>query len=191
MVASRRRGCFHAEYINQFLVRPLGPGDRLADLEQDQVLKLDADIFSPENRTAAEKVAKVFYSAAGFDMGEPPKFFAGEFSDEAALFLARVHAALCAVRHQMTPYEAGPAIHDAFVNCWLRARVHGAKNDKYDALCRPWECLTSAIRKVEDMFIACAVKRWLEGRLATADSILDYVRDMLRHEEPELCAGLH
>jgi hypothetical protein len=197
---------FHTDYINQFLNEPLASGGRLANIEQGQVRKLDADIFSPENRTAAEKVAKYFYSPAGYDMGEPPKFFSGEFSDEAALFLARVWAARKAcVVNRMTPYEAGADVHNAFINCWLRARGHGATSDAYDALCCPWECVMSAIRKTEDMFIAFAVRRYARGQLCDrqlcdrqlsnntsheASVMLDYVRDSLRHEEPALCAGL-
>lgn len=196
VAAAGRCTYFHIDYINQFLNEPLAPGGRLANIEQGQVRRLDADIFSPENRKAAEKVAKYFYSSAGYDMGEPPKFFSGEFSDEAALFLARVWAARKAcVANRMTPYEAGADIHDAFVACWLRARTHGATSDAYDALCCPWDCITSAIRKTEDMFIAFAVRRYTQGQLAdnvnhAASVMLDYVRDSLRHEEPALCAGL-
>jgi hypothetical protein len=181
---------FHRDYVNQFLTTELAPGDRLANIDKNTIKKLHADVFSEQNCVIAEKVARVFYSSAAYDMGDPPKFFSGEFSAEAALFLARVYTA-----REYVPRRglgAAPDVHDAFVNAWLAARVHGEENDAYDALCRPWECVPSAIRRSEDMFICEAVRQLAEGRVPlNADAIMETVSYRLRHDEPMLCAGLH
>jgi hypothetical protein len=186
------RHYFHREYVNQFLTKELASGDRLANIDKNTIKKLPTDVFSYENCVIAEKVAKIFYSAAAFDLGEPPKFFSGEFSAAAAMFLARVFAA-----REYTPrrgiYDAAPDVHDAFVNAWLCARAHGEQNDAYDALCHPWECIPSAIRRSEDMFI-CEAVRCFTSLTATAintDAIMETVAHKLRQEEPMLCAGLH
>ena len=183
---------FHRDYVNQFLIKELAIGDRLANIEKNSVKHLHEDVFSYENCVIAEKVAKKFYSAAAFDLGDPPKFFSGEFSADAAIFLARVFAA-----REYAPrrgiYGAAPDVHDAFVNAWLGARSHGEQNDAYDALCRPWECIPSAIRRTEDMFICEAVLRFSSptARPINADALMETVVYKFRREEPMVCAGLH
>jgi hypothetical protein len=181
---------FHRDYVNQFLTKELAPGDRLANIDKNTIKKLHTDVFSEQNCIIAEKVARVFYSPAAYDLGEPPAFFSGQFSTEAALFLARVFAARQYVSRR--GFDAAPDVHDAFVNAWLCARVHGDENDAYDALCRPWECVPSAIRRSEDMFICEAVRHLgVESTLLNANTIMETVAYKLRQAEPMLCAGLH
>lgn len=184
------RHYFHREYVNQFLIKELAPGDRLANIDKNTIKKMDSAIFSEQNCAISEKIAKVFYSAAAYDLGEPPKFFSGQFSSAAAIFLARVFAA-----REYAPrrgsFDAAPDVHDSFVHAWICARAHGEQNDAYDALCRPWECVTSAIRRSEDMFICEAVLELAAGRMPCADRLMEQVAHKLRQEEPMLCAGLH
>ena len=192
----RERFCVHREYLNQFLTRGMASGDRLANLVVADVKKIPQDVFSEDNCAIAEKIAKRFYSSAAFDMGEAPKFFSGQFSDVAVLFLARVFAARCNVAAHGI-YGAASAAHDAFVNAWLRARTHGSESAANDALCKPWECVGSAIRKCEDIFICEAVRRMgadpnslTDNVKEDAEHILDVASYTLKREEPVLCMGI-
>ncbi len=196
-VAPQERMCIHRDYLNQFLTKQMAPGDRLANIERDNIRLLHQDVFSEHNCIIAEKIAKRFYHSSAFDLGEAPKFFSGEFSDAAAMFLARVYAA----RHFTAArgiYRAAEDVHNAFVNAWLRCRAFGAESAANDALCKPWECVTSAVRKCEDIFICEAVRRMLvdsEGLVTgqvqqEASDILDIANYTLKREEPGLCIGI-
>jgi hypothetical protein len=125
---------FHREYVNQFLTTELAPGDRLANIERDNIRLLHQDVFSEQNCVIAERIAKRFYHSSAFDLGEAPKFFSGEFSDAAAMFLARIYAA----RHYTAAsgiYSAAEDVHNAFVNAWLRCRAFGtSRSDAYRCL---------------------------------------------------------
>jgi hypothetical protein len=185
----------HRDYINKFLIKEMAANDYLANIAKDDIKLLHPDVFSYDNCVIAEKVAKRFYCSAAFDLGDSPKFFSGQFSDEAALFLARIYAARTFVGRRGI-YGAAPAVHDAFVNAWLRARAHGASSDINDALACPWSCIQSAIRKCEDVFI-CEAVRWCSENAFTsdykadADAILENATYALKYAEPALCAGLH
>ena len=188
-------GYLHRDYVNRFLIKEMTPSDYLANIAKDDIKLLNPDVFSYENCLVAEKVAKRFYCSAAFDLGDVPKFFSGQFGDEAALFLARIYAARSFVGRRGI-YGAAPAVHDAFVNAWLRGRAHGATSDAYDALVCPWSCVQSAIRKCEDVFICEAVRRFSHGQLtddykADAGAILENATYALKHAEPALCSGLH
>ncbi len=193
----QERICIHRDYLNQFLTKQMALGDRLANIERDNIKLLHQDVFSELNCTIAERIAKRFYHSSAFDLGEPPKFFSGEFSNAAALFLARVYAARQNVGVRGI-YRAAEDVHDAFVNAWLRGRAFGAESASNDALCKPWECVTSAVRKCEDIFICEAVRRMntgLEGLVTgnvqqEAADILDIANYTLKREEPELCIGI-
>ena len=173
----------------------MAAGDYLANIEKDNIKLLHSDVVSYEICAIAEKIAKRFYCSAAFDLGDAPKFFSGQFSDEAMLFLARIYAARAFVGRRGI-YGAAPAVHDAFVNAWLRGRAHGASSDAYDALACPWSCVQSAVRKCEDIFICEAVRWFSEDRLtdnykADAGAILENATYALKYNEPALCSGLH
>ena len=185
----------HRDYINRFLTKEMAASDYLANIERNNIKLLHPDVASYENCTIAEKIAKRFYCSAAFDLGDVPKFFSGQFSDEAMFFLARIYAARNFVGRRGI-YGAAPAVHDAFVNAWLRGRAYGASSDAYDALVCPWSCVPSAIRKCEDIFICEAVRWFSENRLtsdykADAGVILENATYSLKHAEPALCSGLH
>jgi hypothetical protein len=190
---------FHRDFINQFLAEPLEEGARIGDIVYDNVHKLHIDLFSLENRKLAEQVARVFYCSAGFDKGTPPNFFASEFTTEASLFLARVYAAQHMCNTDTSILQTAVGIHNSFINAWLRARIHGEQNSEYDALCKPWSCIGSAIHRVEDLFIARLVRDMVVDNLtitsgtyhSIADKILEKSHDHLKRIEPMLCAGLH
>ncbi len=197
MPASRHSYFFHRDYINQFLIAPLPEGSRIGDVEYSNVRRLDAEMFSDSTRKLAEQVARVFYCSAAFDKGIPPKFFEGEFSDEASLFLARIHEAMYSTDSHIL--DSTHKMHNSFVNAWLRARGHGARNDEYDTLCKPWECIGSAIRRCEDIFIVLLVRDIINDETHVtsgnckniAERILLKAHDTLKLLEPMLCAGLH
>jgi hypothetical protein len=188
-------GYLHRDYVNRFLSKEMTPSDYLANIAKDDIKLLNPDVFSYENCAIAEKVAKRFYCSAAFDLGDAPKFFSGQFSDEASLFLARIYAARNFTGRRGI-YGAAPAVHDAFVNAWLRGRAHGASSDTYDAFVCPWSCVQSAVRKCEDVFICEAVRWASDDRLtgnykADAGTILENATYILKREEPALCSGLH
>ncbi len=173
----------------------MASSDYLANIAKDDIKLLHPDVFSYDNCLVAEKVAKRFYCSSAFDLGEAPKFFSGQFSDEAALFLARIYAARTFVGRRGI-YHAAAAVHDSFVNAWLRCRAHGGESAAYDALACPWTCIQSAVRKCEDIFICEAVRWFSEDRLtddykADASTILENATYALKHNEPLLCSGLH
>lgn len=188
---------FHCDYINQFLIAPLQHGDRIGNVEYSNVKRLDAEMYSDVTRKLAEQVARVFYSSAAFDKGAPPKFFEGEFTDEASLFLSRIYEAMYSANNEML--EVCHKMHNSFVNAWLRCRGHGGRNDTYDALCKPWECIGSAIRRCEDIFIVLLVRDILNNETHVtsgnckniAERILQKSHDTLKLLEPMLCSGLH
>jgi hypothetical protein len=190
---------FHRDFINQFLTEPLEQGARIGDIVYDNVHKLHSDLFSLETRKLAEQVARVFYCSAAFDKGTPPNFFASEYTTEASLFLARVYAAQHMSNTDTSILQTAVGIHNSFINAWLRARIHGEQNSEYDALCKPWSCIGSAIRRVEDLFIARLVRDIVVDNLTItsgtyhtiADKILEKSHDQLKRIEPMLCAGLH
>jgi hypothetical protein len=197
MPSPRHSYFFHRDYINQFLIAPLAEGARIGDVEYSNVRRLDAEMFSDTTRKLAEHVARVFYCSAAFDKGTPPNFFEGEFTDEASLFLARIHEVIYSANSNIL--DITHKMHNSFVNAWLRARGHGARNDAYDALCKPWECIGSAIRRCEDVFIVLLVRDIINndtfvtsGNYKTiAERILLNAHDTLKLLEPMLCAGLH
>lgn len=188
---------FHHDYINQFLIAPLAIGDRIGNIEYSNVKRLDAEMYSDTTRKLAEQVARVFYCSAAFDKGQPPKFFEGEFSDEASLFLSRIYEAMYSANNELL--DVCHKMHNSFVNAWLRCRGHGGRNDAYDALCKPWECISSAIRRCEDIFIVLLVRDILNNETHVtsgnykniAERILQKSHDTLKLLEPMLCAGLH
>jgi len=198
---------FHRDFINKFLIEPLEEGGRIGDIIYDNVHKLHPDVFSLETRKLAEQVARVFYCSAGFDKGTPPDFFASEFTTEASLFLARVYAAQkmytipSSERDGITNtsiLQTAVTVHNSFINAWLRARIHGEYNSEYDALCKPWTCIGSAIRRVEDLFITHLVRDVIVNNLditsetyhTIADKTLEKAHCQLKRIEPMLCAGL-
>lgn len=188
-IIAARHG-FHREYINQFLIDPIGPSETSLDgINVDNVRPLSC-VGRRGLYGISEKVAAAFYHPRGFDLGSAPQF-RGESNQPlevaAALILSQVES--------VADLSAGDkvdaaTIHDAWVHAWLVTRrfapQHLADGNAY---VRPYSCVNNRFKLVEPIFIAMAYRMILNNPDASTEEVAETCMDLattaLRKQIPE------